>query len=134
MNILNQDVLNEKLQKKPNKSYIQKVQQFNCATKPMSFSKFKETGRKIKTSVYLKNYYKSDISIIDMGLSIEKDASSVHRYVGGFSIQELGKQFYIRYHNNFKSYKTKNEAEKDLYAFASELIVFSYANDPTNQS
>ena len=133
MNILNQDVLNEKLQKKPNKSYIQKVQQFNCAKKPMSFSKFKATGRKMKPSVYNKNYYKSDISITDMGLVIEKDATAVYRYVGGFVIQQLGKQYYMRYYNNFNSYKTKDEAEKDLYKVASELIVFSYAKDPTNQ-
>mgnify|MGYP001293548277 CR=1 FL=1 len=133
MNILNQDVLNEKLQKKPNKSYIQKVQQFNCAKKPMSFLKFKETGRKMKPSAYLKNYYKSDISITDMGLVIEKDASAIYRYVGGFVIQELGKNFYMRYYNNFNSYKTKSEAEKFLYEFASELLVFSYAKDPTNQ-
>lgn len=39
----------------------------------------------------------------------------------------------MRYYNNFNSYKTKDEAEKDLYNFASELIVFSYAKDPTNQ-
>lgn len=47
MNILDHEVLTEKLQKKPNKSYIQKVQQFE-GNKTMSFKKFQATGRKFK--------------------------------------------------------------------------------------
>ena len=67
MNILNHEVLTEKLQKKPNKSYIQKIQQYE-GKKPMTLAKFKATGRKMKYKTYMSNYYKRDISLIDMGL------------------------------------------------------------------
>lgn len=47
MNILDHEVLTEKLQKKPNKSYIQKVQQFE-GNKTMSFKSFKQQAGSLK--------------------------------------------------------------------------------------
>tara|TARA_R100001369_G_C3290203_1_gene163738 strand:+ start:360 stop:758 length:399 start_codon:yes stop_codon:yes gene_type:complete len=132
MNILNHDVLTEKLQKKPNKSYIQKVQQFE-GNKTMTLKKFKATGRKMKTDVYLKNYFKHDISLIDMGSMVEKDAEYVLRYVGGMLIQVIGKNFYTRYYNNFNTFSSKGSAEQFLYTMISEHIVSGYCMYTENQ-
>ena len=52
MNILNHEVLTEKLQKKPNKSYIQKIQQYE-GKRPMTLAKFKATGRKMQYKTYM---------------------------------------------------------------------------------
>jgi|TARA_B110000285_G_C14918600_1_gene511446 hypothetical protein len=132
MNILDHEVLTEKLQKKPNKSYIQKVQQFE-GNKTMSLKKFQATARKLKPKFYLDNYFKRDISLIDMGLEVEADVEIIHRYVGGMLIQQIGKKYYTRYYNSYKTWTNKSEAEKHLYSMISEHIVSSYNKFQENQ-
>jgi hypothetical protein len=132
MNILDHEVLTEKLQKKPNKSYIQKVQQFE-GNKTMSFKKFQATGRKFKKINYVNNYYKRDISLIDMGLKLEADVETIHRYVGGMLLQQIGKKYYTRYYNAYETFTNKTQAEKFLYSMISEHIVSAYNKFQGNQ-
>tara|TARA_R100000935_G_scaffold56548_1_gene88348 strand:- start:4233 stop:4631 length:399 start_codon:yes stop_codon:yes gene_type:complete len=132
MNILDHEVLTEKLQKKPNKSYIQKVQQFE-GNKTMSLKKFQATGRKMKRKIYSDNYYKQDISLIDMGLHLELDAETIHRYVGGMLLQQIGKKYYTRYYNSYHSFIHKEDGEEFLYSLISEHIVSAYNKHQENQ-
>ena len=132
MNILNHEVLTEKLQKKPNKSYIQKIQQYE-GKRPMTLAKFKATGRKMKYKTYMSNYYKRDISLIDMGLMVERDAEYIYRYVGSMLLQQMGKKYYIRYYNNYHTVTSEAEGEKILYDIIAGHITAPYTKDSTNQ-
>ena len=132
MNILNHEVLTEKLQKKHNKSYIQKIQQYE-GKKPMSLTKFKATGRKMKYKSYMDNYHKRDIALIDMGLEVEKDAEYIYRYVGSMLLQQIAKKYYIRYYNNYHTCLSKAEGEKILYNLIASHITAPYIKDATNQ-
>lgn len=68
-----------------------------------------------------------------MGLKLEADVETIHRYVGGMLLQQIGKKYYTRYYNAYETFTNKTQAEKFLYSMISEHIVSAYNKFQGNQ-
>ena len=123
MSLLLRDVVIEKLQKKSDTHYIQRVQGL-ADDKKVTITKWRNTGRIMKRKDYLDHYHKEDLASHDFGLMIHDDASDICRYAGGFVVQFLKDNTYLfrygQYQVNDKSIK---KVEKQLFEWAKPFIV-----------